>query len=241
MHLDQIVPLGRSAADYRAMFALQPDDRARRLLGCGDGPAAFNAGWTGEGGCVVSLDPLYARPVEAVRRRIEATFPDIVRRMHAEPERFTLADGETIDALADRRWTAMQCFLADYADGGRAGRYLAGALPDLPFADDAFDLALCSHLLFLYEGQLSQLFHLRALGELLRVAWEVRVFPLVNLDARTSAYLAPIQTALSGLGAASEIVAVAYEVQRGARHMLRITRSSSGSSPDLARILAEYG
>ncbi|MBK1668049.1 hypothetical protein CKO28_08365 [Rhodovibrio sodomensis] len=233
MHLDQIVPLGRSAADYRAMFALQPDDRTRRLLGCGDGPAAFNAGWTGEGGRVVSLDPLYAWPVDAVRQRIEATFPDIVRRMHAEPERFALAAGETIDTLADRRWAAMQCFLADYADGGRAGRYVAGALARLPFADDAFDLALCSHLLFLYEAQLSRTFHRRALRELLRVAREVRVFPLVNLEARPSAYLAPMRTALSDHGAASEIVKVGYEVQRGARHMLRITRSSAHSFPDL--------
>ena len=224
MQLDQIVPLGRSAADYRAMFALQPEDRSRPILGCGDGPAAFNAGWTGEGGRVVSLDPLYAWPGDAVRRRIEATFPNVVRRMHADPHRFTLAAGETIDTLADRRWLAMRTFLADYADGGRAGRYVAGALPHLPFADDAFDLAVCSHLLFLYEAQLSQAFHLRALRALLRVAREVRVFPLVNLQARTSAYLAPIRTALSDSGARSEIVAVAYEVQRGARHMLRITR-----------------
>ena len=224
MQLDQIVPLGRSAADYRAMFALESSDRARRLLGCGDGPAAFNAGWSGEGGQAVSLDPLYAWPAAAIRARIAATFPDIVRRMHAEPERFALKPGETIDALAARRWQAMQRFLADYADGRRDGRYLAGALPKLPFADRAFDLALCSHLLFLYEAQLSQAFHLQALRELLRVADEVRVFPLVNLDAQPSAHLAPVRAALAQAGVRTEIVGVDYEVQRGASQMLRLTR-----------------
>jgi len=44
---------------------------------------------------------------------------------------------------------AMQEFLADYRAGGREGRYMAATLPHLPFADGAFDLALCSHLLFL--------------------------------------------------------------------------------------------
>lgn len=224
MQLDQIVPLGRSAADYRAMFALERCDRARRLLGCGDGPAAFNADWTGEGGQVVSLDPLYAWPAAAIRERITATFPDVVRRMHAEPGRFALKPGDTIDALAARRWQAMQRFLADYAATGQDGRYVAGALPTLPFADRAFDLALCSHLLFLYEKQLSRALHLQALEELLRVAGEVRVFPLVNLDGEPSRHLVPIRAALTESGVRNEIVAVDYEVQRGASQMLRLSR-----------------
>lgn len=226
MQLDRIVPLGRSMADYRAMFALRPGDRTRRLLGCGDGPASFNAEWTRTGGRVVSLDPLYAWPGEAIRARIKATFPDVVRRMHAEPGRFRLADGETIERLANRRWTAMQRFLADYAAGGRSGRYLAGALPRLPLPDDSFDLALCSHLLFLYEDQLSRAFHLRALRALLMVAGEVRVFPLVNLEAETSRHLEPVRAALAAHGHASELVRVDYEVQRGAREMLRILRAA---------------
>lgn len=197
MQLDRIVPLGRGMAEYEAMFALRPADRARRLLGCGDGPASFNAEWTRTAGRVVSLDPLYAWSAEAIRTRIAATFPDVVRRMHAEPGRFRLNDGGKIDALAARRWAAMQRFLADYAEGGRAGRYVAGALPRLPLRADGFDLALCSHLLFLYEAQLSRAFHLRALRALLRTAREVRVFPLLSLEAERSRHLDPIHAALA--------------------------------------------
>ena len=51
-------------------------------------------------------------------------------------------------------------------------------MPDLPFDDGAFDLALSSHLLFLYSEQFDLGFHVRALEEMLRVAAEVRVFPL---------------------------------------------------------------
>lgn len=114
MHLDQIMPIGRSAADYRAMFALEGRDRGRRLRGCGDGPAAFNADWTGEDGQVVSLYPIYVWPAGVIQERIADSFPDIVQRMHTEPGRFALKPGDTIDALASRRWQAMQRFLADY-------------------------------------------------------------------------------------------------------------------------------
>ncbi|MEM6717567.1 MAG: SAM-dependent methyltransferase, partial [Cyanobacteria bacterium P01_C01_bin.147] len=41
--LDTIVPWGRSYAEYVAMFNLTEADLAGRILGCADGPAAFNA------------------------------------------------------------------------------------------------------------------------------------------------------------------------------------------------------
>ncbi len=74
------------------------------------------------------------------------------------------------------RLAAMENFLADYEAGKAAGRYIEGVLPSLPFADDSFDLALCSHLLFLYSEQLDADFHIAAVRELLRVARDVRIF-----------------------------------------------------------------
>ena len=49
-----------------------------------------------------------------------------------------------------------------------------------PLADDSFDLALCSHLLFLYTDHLDAAFHIAAVQELLRVAGEVRIFPAAD-------------------------------------------------------------
>lgn len=63
--LSRVVPWGRSYAEYVAMFALSDEDLKRRILGCGDGPAALNAGLTGRGGSVVSVDPLYAFSADA--------------------------------------------------------------------------------------------------------------------------------------------------------------------------------
>jgi hypothetical protein len=223
MELQEIVPLGRGLGDYAAMFALQPADRARSVLGCGDGPAAFNADWTRRGGRVVSLDPLYAQSGEAIAARIDATFPEVVRQMRRAPERLRLAPDQTVDRLAARRRAAMRRFRADYSGGGRDGRYVAGALPDLPFAAGAFDLAVVSHLLFLYDRQLDLDAHVAGLTALLRVAAEVRVFPLVDLAGQRSRWLDPALAHLRGRGVRADILAVDYEVQRGARQMLRLS------------------
>jgi len=38
-----IKPWGRSFEEYVRMFSLTPPDLKRKILGCGDGPASFNA------------------------------------------------------------------------------------------------------------------------------------------------------------------------------------------------------
>lgn len=45
----------------------------------------------------------------------------------------------------------------------------------------SFDLAVCSHLLFLYSEHLSEDFHVESIKELCRVAGEARIFPLLEL------------------------------------------------------------
>jgi hypothetical protein len=92
---------------------------------------------------------------------------------------------------------AMERFLADYEAGRREGRYVPHALPDrTPYADDAFDLGLSSHFLVLYAN-LGLDFHLQSLREMLRICREVRIFPLLDLNASESAVL-PASPGTSG-------------------------------------------
>jgi hypothetical protein len=91
--------------------------------------------------------------------------------------------------MGEVRLATMERFLLDYAGGVRDGRYVAAELPRLPFGDGAFDLALCSHLVFLYAEQLSLAFHVESVIEMARTAREVRIFPLLalgNIRRRTS-------------------------------------------------------
>ena len=65
---------------------------------------------------------------------------------------------------------------SDFEMGKTGGRYVTASLPRLPLRDGQFDLALCSHLLFLYSDRLSFEFHLASIEELLRVAGEFGLF-----------------------------------------------------------------
>src|SRR5438093_537560 len=86
---------------------------------------------------------------------------------------------------------AMLMFLADFDDGKDQGRYVNAELPSLSFADASFDLALCSHFLFLYSDQLDESLHRASIEELCRVARAVRIFPLVAFGGRPSPYVRP--------------------------------------------------
>ena len=57
--LEEVVPWGRSFDEYHRMFGLSDDDLVRKILGCGDGPASFNAEATRRGAAVISCDPIY--------------------------------------------------------------------------------------------------------------------------------------------------------------------------------------
>ena len=118
----------------------------------------------------------------------------------------------------------MELFLVDYDRGKAEGRYVAAELPELPFEDGSFDLAVCSHFLFLYSEQLGQPFHHTAIKELCRVSREVRIFPLLALGGVGSSYVAPIADAFRQQGYRVLIERVPYEFQRGANKMMRITR-----------------
>jgi len=195
MQLAEIVPWGRSFDEYRAMLALSDTDLDRRMLGCGDGPAAFNAEARVRGAAVVSVDPIYAFDAAAIAERIAAVRPQIEAGLRAAPERYLWTHFNTVDALVRTRLAAMERFLADYSSPGpnpgclHSGRYVAAALPRLPFVDGAFDLALVSHLLFTYSEHLGAEGHRAAIIELMRVAREVRIYPLVTLGGEPSPHL----------------------------------------------------
>ena len=224
MKLDQVVPFGRGYDEYVSMFALSEADLGRRILACADGPASFNAVLHRRGGCVVSVDPIYQSSAAELRARIRATFDTVIEQARAHQEQYVWDAVRSVDELARLRMEAMEAFLTDFEAGKLAGRYLPHELPALPFADAQFDLALCSHFLFLYTDHLSREFHCRAIREMCRVAGEARVFPLLDLESRPSRYVGPVCTQLRGEGYTCEVRAVPYEFQRGGDEMLRVTR-----------------
>jgi len=223
MTLNQVVPWGRSLDEYQLMFALSDADLDKSILGCGDGPASFNAEMTALGHQVISVDPIYAFTKDQIAQRIQETYDPIISQVKQTQQDYIWDRYSDPDILGQHRLQTMQRFLDDYKVGLAVGRYRAEALPSLSFTDHQFKLALCSHFFFLYSEQLSFEFHRAAIAELLRVAAEVRIFPLLALDCKASPYVEPIQQHFAHLGFSVETVPVPYEFQRGGNRMLKIT------------------
>ncbi|MFL1456370.1 SAM-dependent methyltransferase [Marinobacter sp. GN3S48] len=202
------------------MFGLSEDDLKKRILGCGDGPASFNVEATKRGSQITSCDPVYQFETKEIRRRIDEVYPDIMAKMKQGAESYIWDSLGSVEELGKVRMKAMSNFLSDFDTGRRQGRYVPASLPSLPFPDSGFDLALCSHYLFLYSDHVDEVAHLASMRELCRVASEVRVFPVVSLDGAASKHLDSLMKALSADGTDVSLQAVSYRFQKGATEML---------------------
>lgn len=221
---ETIRPWGRSFEEYRRMFALTETDLDSKIVCCADGPASFNAEMRHADRRVVSCDPLYLLDRKDIQDRIDATYQDVMDQTRQNLDRFIWTRIASPEELGVVRMKAMTTFLADYDQGKQEGRYVPSELPDLPFKRASFDLALCSHFLFLYSDNLSLAFHERAIAGMCQVARETRIFPLLTYNAAPSPFVASLMQKLSLAGYKVSIEKVSYEFQRGGNEMLRIAR-----------------
>jgi len=205
------------------MFSLADAAFSGSILGCGDGPASFNAEATRKGCRVTSIDPIYYFDRECIATRISAVSDEIMEQIEKHRDDYVWNTIQSPDQLKNTRHAAMNDFLADFDSGLEQGRYIAGSAPELPFSEQQFDLALCSHFLFLYSEQFGYDSHLQSIRSLARVAKEVRIFPLYSMhDLKVSVHLKPILLKLEKEGLSTDIVPVNYEFLRGATEMLAI-------------------
>lgn len=224
MRLEKVVPFGRSLNEYVKMFDLSETDLGKRMLGVGDGPASFNAEASKMGKKVTSIDPIYQFSGVEILQRFNQVVDNIIDQVKASPGDWVWSYHRSPDDLRTNRVNAIHQFIHDYDQGKQAKRYQIGALPTLNFNDDAYELTLCSHFLFLYSDHYDYPFHYQSVQEMLRVSKEVRIFPLLTLMLQRSPYLSQIIQELSQAGYQVEIKKTPYEFQKGGNEMLVIRK-----------------
>ncbi|MDD3080438.1 MAG: hypothetical protein PHH37_15235 [Paludibacter sp.] len=217
--LKNVVPWGRNLAEYRAMFGLTDEDLQKQIAGFGDGPASFNAELTRQGGHVVSFDPLYLFDREQIRQRIMETKDIVELQTRGNQSNFVWKNIRDVDHLMQIRLDAMTCFLDDFDVDN--SRYIPHEMPEkIHCADRTFDLGLSSHFLMLYP-ELGLEFHIRSIVEMLRICHEIRIFPLLNLNAVTSEMFLPVMEYFSK-DYQVEVRKVNYEFQKNGNEVLVI-------------------
>jgi len=220
VELKNVVPWGRSLLEYQDIFSLTETDLNKTILGCGDGPASFNAELTALGGNVISIDPTYQFDTPSLQGRIAEVYDEIIPQMHANKEKYIWENIPSVEALGKIRMDAMSIFISDYDNGKKSGRYIHDSLPKLSFEDKQFDLALCSHYLFLYSDHVNLEQHIASIKELCRVAKEVRIYPLLSLNGEISPHLKVVISELNEINLITSFVDVNYQFQKGATQML---------------------
>lgn len=219
--LNSVVPWGRTLKEYQQMFALSDNDLSKRIISFGDGPASFNAEMHRIGKQVISIDPLYRFSVDDIKKRIDETCLEVIGQMRANASNFIWKGIRNVEELQQIRMAAMSEFLLDFEQDREHTRYIDHALPDRTlFDDNTFELGLSSHFLLLYDN-LELSFHLEAIAEIMRVCHELRIFPILNLDAKKPIFFDELLAILSR-NFITDIQKVPYEFQKGGDEMLII-------------------
>jgi hypothetical protein len=204
----------RPLDEYRDMFLITDADLlAGPILDCPAGASPFGAQVRARGGTVISADPAYSASRAEIIARARADLVRVTQWMSDYPDQFNWSYLGSVDSIRHKWEAAIDEFVADYdADGER---YVAAALPHLPFPDGHFRLALSSHLLFCYPEYFDIDSHVSGLLELIRVTHgEVRVFPLVDSAAKPYPRLNEVRSVLARHGVDTEIhvAACAYNI-----------------------------
>lgn len=221
--LSSVVPWGRNFEEYKLMFRLSEVDLKNKIAGFGDGPACFNRELTEKGGTVISFDPIYRFSKEDIEKRIDEVRVEVMQQMRENADNYVWTHIKSLDDLENVRMSAMRKFLEDYDDGKREGRYVFHELPNrMPFEEDSFDLGLSSHFLMMYTA-LGYDFHIAAITEMLRVCREIRIFPIVDLDAEKTGLIGDV-IGYFQKQYHTEIVKTEYEFQKGDNKMLIIRK-----------------
>lgn len=208
-----------SLADYCSMFRLDDQDLKASILDFPGRIASFTAEMAALSHLnVVSVDRHYdLSPLDMVKH-VDFCIQGLAESiLQAKDQLHPQVVAERDQQVNSANYVA-QLFLNDYSVGQEAGRYQAAKLPCLPFAKAQFDLALCSHLVFRTPFFSAQ----EIVSELMRVAKEARIFPLLNTQGELAEELGPLMLELQQLDYGLEIKEVDYPFYEKNNAMLRI-------------------
>lgn len=222
-NLENVVPWGRNFNEYKLMFQLNESDVSKNIAGFGDGPSCFNYEATQQGYSVTSFDPIYQFSKDELKKRIDDVRITVMQQMRENINNYVWTNIKNLEELENIRMSAMRLFLSDFEKGKQDGRYIYHELPNrLIYADDSFDIGLSSHFLLMYTI-LGYEFHIQSMTEMLRVCKEIRIFPIVDLDANKADLISKVINYFDKRYDV-EIRKTQYEFQKGDNNMLIIRK-----------------
>ncbi|MCL6605471.1 MAG: class I SAM-dependent methyltransferase [Paenibacillus sp.] len=224
LDLDRIVFLGRTFDEYMSMFDLKERELAdRKILDCPAGACSFTAKANQMGTDTTAADIAYYHTTEELAEKGRKDLEHAMHELDKVKDNYLWEHFKSIDDLRKARVEALTDSTKDRSSAPEC--YVPVVMPELPFPDQAFDLTLSAHFLFMYGDRLDYEFHVRALQELMRVTREeIRIFPVVDLTCKRYEHLDNLIEIIVSQDWIVEEIEVPYEFQKGANHMLKLKR-----------------
>lgn len=224
MDLSRVVFIGRTFDEYMQMFNLSQEElRGRKILDCPAGACSFTSIANKIGADATATDIAYYHPFEQLAKKGLDDIEHVMINIENAQSNYLWEYFKSANGLKQQRMQALNDCSNDMR--GFPHRYVAAALPVLPFKDNEFELTLSAHFLFMYSDRFDYDFHLQSLQELLRVTREeVRIFPLTDLSCNRYEYLDKLVDFIQSQGYITEEIKVPYEFQKGANSMLVIKK-----------------
>lgn len=224
LDLSRIVFIGRTFEEYVKMFDLSAEQMAgKRILDCPSGACSFTAVASRQGVDVTAADTAYYYAAEELERKGLQDIEHAMEHMEKAQANYIWDEYQSVAGLKLTRMQALRDCAADMKQAPE--RYVPAVLPELPFSDEAFDITLSAHFLFMYADRLDYDFHVRTIRELMRVTREeIRIFPLADLSNRKYEHARPLIEYIDSQGWDAEEVRVPYRFQKNADSMLKLSR-----------------
>ncbi|MEO7310721.1 MAG: hypothetical protein ABIX01_09995 [Chitinophagaceae bacterium] len=175
---------GRTLEEYQKMFGLGDIPTSTQILSIADGPSTFNKQLRDKEINIVSVDPIYELSIDNLKEVFKQSYQFNKGLFYNNRENFLFKDDTEIEALLQKRQSTFNAFITDY--GLNKQYYKFGQLPTLDFATNSFDLCVSSNLLFIFDHIFDLTFHIQSVKEMLRVAKELRIFPLYDINGNES-------------------------------------------------------
>jgi SAM-dependent methyltransferase len=220
--LRSVAFFGRTLAEYLQMFSLRLEGlRGQRILDVASGPGSFVAEALASGLDATGCDPMYARDPDQMAAQGKADIDVCREQIRQNPGILAYRD---IDRFYAEKYAALETFAADFRHRRGQGRYVAGALPDLPFPDEAFDVVLSANFLMIYSpladggmhdgADFDLEFHREAFRELARVTkHELRVAGMHTWTQppQPHPYCEPVARMLEEAGFVVDLLPIDYD------------------------------
>lgn len=226
LELKRIVFIGRTFEEYMKMFNLTVTElTGKSILDCPGGASSFSSQARKWGTDPMAVDMAYKYELDELEVKGIQDIEHTMKQMEPVQGIYVWDQFGSIQGLKEERTRAITDCIADMRMF--PNRYVASVLPELPFADEQFDLTLSAHFLFTYAGRLDVDFHVATVMELLRVTKrEVRIFPTVDLSGERYKHMDALNLILEERGCIVSEEPTSYEFQRNAHTMLQIVKQN---------------